>query len=385
MVINQKKDKDYYQQGSREDVIISNSFLNALDPELGGSPQKAIAFFDRQDEKEESKQMENGKIIHSYAEKPDQFGIAEIPRPSDTMGDLCDEFYRLVSTQNITEDERKDIVISSDLKTDGGRSAEILETKKAYEDLSVRSSNSIETLIMYFRKARRNVNAYRTYKEATVINKVINDGGIEYIKQLVKLENKVILTLTDKDKIENVIKSLRNNPIVNRHLALGDQFDTNVVIKELDIYCTLKFRKVKVRIDSIYIDFENQTIYINDLKTTSKSIAYIKNVIEDRKYYRQVKFYELVLIRSKILQQLLKDNNIDKDITYYKIKHQIFGVETTNNYICQVLDITSYSIKANLELGLLFERAKFHIDNNIWDRTKEEVEGGGVITLKPQE
>lgn len=383
MVLKQEKEQDYYQVGTKENKIISNSFLNALDPSTGGSPQKALSFFDRDTEKEESKSLENGKIIHSYSENPEEFGIASIPRPSDTLGNLCDALYDLISgkTLYLTDTPTE---ITSNLKTEGGKSAEILETKKAYEDLQIKLGVNPTELIKMCRVAREKTEAYTTYKEATVINTIINKGGVEYINQLSKLENKHILSLADKDKIEKAITSLRAHELANKYFALGGQFDNNLVFKEWDIYFKIGEVNAKSRIDNIYIDLDTQIIYINDLKTTSKPISLFPEAIERYKYYRQLPFYGTAVRKAIKAGTLMPQNTLmsNMDFSNFKIVYQIIAIELGNYYTCQVIRLGEELIKKGItELQSLTERFTFHEQKNIWDKTKEEVEGNGIITL----
>ena len=46
---------NYYDIGSRENIVVSNSSLSYINPLEGGSPKKFLAFFDEREEEKESK------------------------------------------------------------------------------------------------------------------------------------------------------------------------------------------------------------------------------------------------------------------------------------------------------------------------------------------
>lgn len=385
MIIQQEKDIEYYSVGNKEHKILSNSFFSALNPEQGGSPQKALAFFERKVEEIESRSLSNGKVVHKYSEAPAEFGIASIPRPSETLGELSDEFYRLSSSGVDLSSIPIDIV--STLKSDKGKSANVLEIKEAFEKLQARLEiPTLEATIRIFRTARANVNAYKTYGEAVVIDSMLNKC-IDYIKQLDKLKDKVLLSLSDKEKIENVIVSLRKNKVANRLLGLSGDFDTNLVLKEWDIYFSLaNIYPAKARIDNIYIDFDAKIIYLIDLKTTSKPLALFKETLEFYRYYRQLAFYRLA-VKTAIEENML---GVPKSIYFdlaqvaeFPIQPLIIAVETTDNYESCVFDLYGYMQKGTEELKSLALRFDYHNTLNNWESSMEQLQGNGIVTLIP--
>lgn len=385
---------DYYSVGTRSDIVISNSSLSYLEPEIGGSIQKFLSFFDKQAEKLESKGIENGKLIHLYAEKPNEFAVAKIPRPDGSIAAMADEFYRLKTNlqeaikNNITESRPEnlvDISFTSDLKTESGRSAEILDTKAAYKKLSELLQLPIEVVVGLFRLSRTNTDSYKSYKEKTLVDKFISEC-IDYLKQAEDLEGKLTLTVATKELVENCIASLRSNELANKFFGLGGSFDSNIIIKELDIYFELLGCKCKSRLDNIYVDLINKIIYINDLKTTSKPLALFQDTLEYYRYYRQLAFYKRALLK------FIKNNHSDLkelgggiDLNEFSIFCSIVAIETTGNFECQVFTLDeSYITKGEEEIKKLINRYKFHKEQNIWNKSMESILGNGYITLTPK-
>lgn len=371
---------DYYKVGDRNNLVISNSFLTALNPDQGGSPQKALAFLDNNLEASEEKHLYSGRTIHKYCEKPEEFAVADVPRPSDMLGDFTDEFYKLSIGVLIADTSPQAIEITSKLKTESGRSAEIAATKAAYEKLANLLGTSYEATVVRFRQARTITNAYKSYNEGTLVEKFIS-SSLDYFKQIASLNGKIALTMADKDMIESVKNSLYTNRLINKYWNLSKSFDTNIIWKELDIYYDLDVygvpMKCKARLDNVYIDLEEKTIYLNDLKTTSKPLGLFRESFEKYRYYRQLAWYTKAL-----MEYLKKEYPIYKD---WKIVPQIVAVETTGNFQSCVYRTDAYAYKGIQECLSLCKRAYYHQKNNVWDMSMEQHQGNGIITLKPEE
>jgi len=375
MIIEQEKNVDYYNVGDSSNMVLSNSALKCLDPETGGSPQKFLSFFEKQAEKD-SRSLENGRILHAYVEKPDTFAIASTPKPTETLGELCDELVNFVIHGLVFEGS---LEITSDKKKDRTQSADILKIKESYEQLGIALGYTFENTLKAVRYARLVTNAYKSYNEDTVVD-LIKDKGLDYIKQSLSNNGKTFLSVADKDKIEGCIASLRANTLANKFLGLSGMFDTNIILKEFDIYVDFLSAKYKGRLDNVYIDTLNKVVYISDLKTTAKALGYFKSVVESYKYYRQLALYRLLFIEAVRRGKL---DFIGVDIKDYPVKIQIIAVETTDYYNCCIYNLDSYIPMAGEELAELFKRYKTHVATNNWKNTMEEMNNAGTITLRP--
>jgi len=378
MVLKQNKDREYFSVGTKEDMVISNSFLGALNPEQGGSPQKALAFFDKQDELSETKELTHGSTVHKYAETPDEFAIADIDRPSDTLGNLAESFYAHLNSSILPVDMSTEITSSN--KSISANQAHVGQIIDAYDKLAALFGKSPNDIIRIMRLARQETNAYKSYNEDTIVNNFIS-GAVAYVKQLHLLKNKIALSRSDKDKMESTIASLRSDININKYFALSSQFDDNLVLKEWDIYLMFGGFKVKCRLDNIYIDLKNKLIYLNDLKTTSKPIGLFKDSFDHYRYYRQVSLYMYALAKAIEEDKLFK--NVDTtmftppDFKDFDIIPQIVAVESTGYYNNAILRIQEdYIRKGADEWTRLVDRFRFHKENNIWDKTREQATDG---------
>lgn len=367
---------DYYSVGNRNDIVISNGLFTAINPEQGGSPQKALDFLDRSAESEETKSLENGKLLHKYCEQPDAFAVAEVPRPSDMLGDMIDEFHRL--SASYSDQSTGDIEIVSKLKSDNGRAAEIAITKASFEKLAGLLQYTYNPTVLLFREARKNKAAYKSYNEGTLVEKFISEG-LDYLKELNKLDGKIALTKDEKFVIESAKNSLYSNLLINKYWNLGKRYDNNPIFKELEVYFEVDLYGIKLKgkakLDNVYIDVENKTIYLNDLKTTSKPLGLFKNALEYYRYYRQLAWYKKALI------EYIKANM--PQYIGWKIVCQIAAVETIGSFQSCIFDVEEYIMKGTMEAQALCNRIHYHQKNNIWDMSMEQHKGNGVIKLIP--
>jgi hypothetical protein len=378
--------KDYYSVGSREDIVVSNSSLSYLQPEQGGSIQKFLSFFDKQVEIEENKSLENGKLVHLYAEKPQEFAVANVPRPDGMIASMADEFYKLKNNLSSIEDlNNVGITIVSDLKTEKGRESENKLTLAAFEKLASLVDKPVEDTIRLFRLSRIRTEVYKSYKEETLINKFISDC-ILYINELDQLQGKIPLTKSTQEVIEKVIASLRANELANKYFNLSGLFESNLIYKELDVYFEVLGIKCKAKLDNIYVDLENKIIYLNDLKTTSKPLSLFKESFEYYRYYRQIAFYKRALYHLLNLN-LLGEGTVLENIQLkdFEVKCQIIAVETTENFECQIFNVDQYLDKGREEVVSLLNRLKYHIDFNVWNQSMENFLGKGIINLIPDD
>ncbi len=82
---DQLKEQDYFSVDA-----ISKSRLDAIDPEMNGSPTKYLNFINQDEERKISIDMERGSLIHKYVEDPKKFIVLEVDKPSDKLGEVAD-------------------------------------------------------------------------------------------------------------------------------------------------------------------------------------------------------------------------------------------------------------------------------------------------------
>lgn len=106
-------------------------------------------------------------------------------------------------------------------------------------------------------------------------------------------------------------------------------------------------------VDNIKIDFDNKIIYINDLKTTSKTISEFKETIKFYNYNLQAAIYK------RLVEEELKDI-INND---WKILFHFIVIDKYDQVYCfKVSDSTMYDWQNELDIKLL--EAEWHYKNN---------------------
>lgn len=140
------------------------------------------------------------------------------------------------------------------------------------------------------------------------IQKIIKEGLSYYIKSKDFNDSEITLSNKDHDNCEACVKNLQANEIIQSKLHPKDVFGDNLPSFNedalfLDIIVTYKDRyvilKLKMKADNWTIDEENKILTLNDLKTTSKPVAWFMNQeygsFYKYHYYRQFALYLMIL------------------------------------------------------------------------------------------
>lgn len=234
------------------------------------------------------------------------------------------------------------------------------------------------------------------WKEETKINKII-DLGYEYFEDLKKACGKTVISVLQKEIIDNIVKSLRENPRTSKY------FDRNSLSQEtsVDIYYQLPlYFKVEGIDCKALLDFlivlKNEegvvtTLMPFDLKTMSGYTIEFPNSVRTRRYDIQAAFYRDALTNPTTI---FPENfpNFDRNIV--NVKPFTFIVESSNNpgkpllfKVSEELDAIAKYGKVNHEgrkvvkgyLDLI-EEYKYHSSTN-WTEEKIVTESNGILEL----
>lgn len=375
---------DYYDVGTGDNPVISNSSLTTLNPEQGGSIAKFMNFFTKKEEGEEKNKLVEGKLLHRYIEKPDQFVVSEIEKPGGMLGDLCDALFINVDTVKALPSAFTDvdIQITSNLKSENGRNAEILGTKDAYENLARLLSVKQDDLVACFRKARFSKNFYSSYTdEGKLINKLISEG-LDYLKELSSTKGKIVLERKTKTAVEGAINSLYTNQKIcgllhlDNHTGLDNLEDK--IYSEVPVYWQEKVSvlgndsldirvNTKAKIDKFSINLKEKRINLIELKSTAYPLSLFFNSFKDYHYYRQLAFY------IKALQQWLKSMYPDLNFQEYKLCIYIVVVETKGFFESGIYEVQfPWIFKGKAEYSSLLKRYAWHKYTGEFTKSYEE-------------
>ena len=151
-------------------------------------------------------------------------------------------------------------------------------------------------------------NLYQTLKtDQQRIDKILTEENKSYFNFLVSSLNKTIVDQPTLDGCKAGVEVLKSNSEIRTLLQLDrTQEDTHIeTYSELEVkvdvdYFPYGFKGI---IDNLVIDRDTKTIFINDLKTTGKSLLDFPESVQYYKYWIQAMVYEK-LVFHKFLKGL---------------------------------------------------------------------------------
>lgn len=189
------------------------------------------------------------------------------------------------------------------------------------------------------------------------IGKICDEKGREYFNFLKNKKDKIIV---DVETLSNCIRRadiIRQNKDImkligqivdNRKLAIYNEHE--IVIDKLKDY---KFG-IKGIIDNLVVDTDKKEIYINDFKTTSKSLADFPESVEKHMYWLQAAMY-YILVRKQL-----------KPSDDWKIMFSFIVVDKDDNvYQFKVNDSTMVVWLNKMAESL--KKAEFHYNNKSYE------------------
>ncbi len=386
---------DYYEVGTKATPVVSNSSMSYLNPEEGGSIVKFLNSFEEKVEAEEKGRLKEGKLLHSYMEDSTKFAVSEVERPDNMLGDLCDSLFKNIDTVKAFPNAFTDIniAITSSLKKESGRNAEILGTTDKYKSLSEALKVPNDDLIACLRKARIEGKFYKSYTDEGKVVEMVLEKGVSYLKELANSNGKIILNKATKEAVDGASTSLYTNKKIAGLLHLGNNvLDvvnlTDKIYSELPIYWQEKVTilgndqidvklNCKAKPDKVIINFQEGTIKLIDLKTTSYPLSLFMTSFMDYRYYRQLAYY------VKALSQWFRSSFPDLDIGKFKLSILIVAVETKGLYQSCIYEIPlSWVQYGKNEYMSILKRYAWHKHTGDYKLSYEEATSAtGYISL----
>lgn len=312
---------------------ISNSRLKYINPKEGGSPQ----LYKDPPKFEYNTSLLLGTSIHQLILQPEDYELSDYKgKPSGKCGLFIDYVY---------ENRKKGMSLY-----------------KAFETASIQAD--------YY---QGNLTSKR-------IRSVIKTGLDYYLRKLnnefVSFNKEVIvLPQAQLDVCNKCLRSFKNN-IGIQNILRDNIFDPKQYLNEIALFSDIEVLlpdghlvplKIKGKFDSVVIDPETKTVYLNDIKTTSKPLEYFMGTIltndageeevyngtfEHHSYERQIALYTLML-------QMYLDHILYK--ADYNIKCNIFAIETTGDNRSQMFKINNSYIQYGIqEFKELICRVAYH-------------------------
>lgn len=145
----------------------------------------------------------------------------------------------------------------------------------------------------------RDINLHQSLKtDQQRLDKIITEDVKSYWGFLKQKGNKDLLDQETLDKCTKSVEILKNDKHVNELMGLTmSDFELQEIFNEQPIETELKNSPFGLKgiVDNIKIDYAAKTVYINDLKTSSKTLSEFKESIEYYNYDLQAAIYSVLV------------------------------------------------------------------------------------------
>jgi len=202
-------------------------------------------------------------------------------------------------------------------------------------------------------------NLYQTLKtDQQRLDKILIYENQEYFEFLKKSLDKTIVDEPTLHSCKKQVELLKNNKNIRALLQLDKTEEDKHIEVFNELYIKMEHEQLPFGfhgyLDNIVIDNDSKTIFINDLKTTSKSIQDFPEAVEYYKYWIQAVIY-LILVSEKFL-------NDKKDKNEWKIQVTFIVIDKYNLiYPYQVSKETMNVWKKDFKN--VIDIAKWHYEN----------------------
>jgi len=325
-------DAEYFSNAYGD--YISNSRLKLINPDENGSPNK---FFEGlNNNKIYSDALIFGSAVHELTLQPDNFFLTDIDRPTAKAGFMADYIY--------------DNYI-------GACGDNVGEVIAALEDsIFIEASDEID-----YYKGKMNDEKIKALKEKC--EQYWIDRAM--FEQSYDGPTPIYLPSKMREQLQEVLNSFNKNKkfieLLNPKGLLEDPISMNetTILMDMEYTVTLPEGKkegilhLKSKLDNFTIDGENNTIVVNDVKTTGKYITEFANgAFNFFHYYRELGMYTWLLRHAAA-----KHFNIFNPT----IKSNCLVVETFPGYFTKTYELTKLDLlKGMQEFGWLLRQVAYY-------------------------
>jgi len=354
---------DYHKNNTNTQgqYIVSHSHLCQLDPALGGHPKSFYKALNTPDSFQ-TPSMEKGDLLHAWIQHKDSFIISDKDKPTEQVSKLVERFYNLY----IKEVWKADPVFINSatqkllVDPDDVESYKTLFKAVTKEDANFDNGDYFQLLVRCFISARKDVAYNKGKLWATVVKDFI--GAIEYFEFLKEANGMIILTPSTRDILTNCHESIRRHPFANKLL-----FEMEGEHEKEYFWRSNNGLNRKGKLDKLII--RGKTLIIPDVKTTAYPVSTYANG-EYNPYYKYANGRQLVNYADGFFANNSEENWAEWDVQLYNIV-----VQTTDEYPTMVYRTSNRkALELRDDLHALERRAIYHIENNIWDISREEHE-----------
>lgn len=205
----------------------------------------------------------------------------------------------------------------------------------------------------------KEINLHQSLKtDEQRIAKIVTDETKTYFEFLATKGNRDIIDSETLQKCSQSVDILKSNSKVCDLLGLYTSGIENIqmfneIALSVDKHYTNRPFGLKGVVDSIQVNYDLKTIYINDLKTTSKTITDFPDTISVYNYNLQAVIYKL-LVSNKFENIITPDWKIIFNFIVIDRYDQVYCFEVSENTMAQWL----------IELNIRLDEAAWHYNNH---------------------
>jgi hypothetical protein len=188
---------------------------------------------------------------------------------------------------------------------------------------------------------------FRTGDEKRM-DKLMTDESKDYFEYLKLSKDKDVITQEAYDRCLKAVDIIKENKTVTNLLKIGQGHELLEVFNEQKLMCALEKYPFGLKgiVDNYVIDHVNKKVYINDLKTTGKTLNEFKDTVEYYKYWMQGAIYTRLVKgqHPKIVDYefILHFVVIDKYNQVYPFPVSVESMLDWQSQLDEVLEIAKY-------------------------------------------
>lgn len=290
-------DSEYFSK--KYSGYISNSRLSLINPKQDGSPEKFFNGFTFT----YSPAFQIGSAVHELILQSDLFYLVDsVNKPTAKLGAIADELYPIFKEKNIKDED----IINAAVKIDyyGGN----LNQNKI--------NNVLNSCTPYWTSRKQFESTYSENKELIYLDKKSREIVCNCVNALKSNKN-----------IQNLLhpSSIIYEPISENEQAI--LLDVEVEMPNGNNFIL----SLKAKLDNYTVDFDTNTLIVNDVKTIGKIVSEMQNNINKFHYNREFAVYAYLLILCA-----QKYYNMSNPI----VKGNYLVVSTIPNYYTKVISLT---------------------------------------------
>lgn len=310
---------------------VSNSSLKHINPKEGGSPFKFKEHWDKKAEPLRTSSLEFGNLLHLAVLEPHlcEYEV-DVTNTPDKIRDILKGMYEGINTSTELAN-----VVTGDTESIG----------------------PLEDYVYAIVGACNACSYGNTWKDETRIGKVMSQGSDYW--DLLRKTDKFIITQDQYELLKSCLESIHNNTRTTQ-LLINMADPNGTYYNELEVHWTDHMYEfpLKAKIDRLYINTNDKTYKVIDLKTTAKTLGQFHESFEKYRYARQVAFY------NEAARQYLKQNGYEG---YQPDTPLICAVETKGQNRVGIFAVGEETVSAgHVEAEDLLHRLNHHFKTGNW-------------------